>query len=289
MTVVSMTGFGQAEADCGTRTIRVEIRSVNHRFSDLVVRAPRDCGLLEERCRNYLQERIWRGRVEAAVVVNERAKQTRVEVDYHFIAQLRDAELKLLDGQMQSPAAPYAWLSFPGVVTTAGTVVDQEALWTDVGPVLAKAANNWLAAREREGARIHTDLMEKLEQIRALQSALRALMPAVTKEAEQRLRDRIGKLAAAVDDTRLWTEVAFLLDKLSIDEELLRLSAHIDEFERAIAGSEAVGRRLDFLIQEMNREVNTIGSKSVSAEVSRMVVDTKTVIEQMREQVQNIA
>lgn len=291
MTVTSMTGFGQAEMNCSTRTVRVEIRSVNHRFSDLLIRTPRDYGVLEERCRQFLQNRILRGRVEITVAIVEHVKETLVDIDFKLIEQLQAAEQQLLQSQSstQSQAAPHVWLSFPGVVSVVSGRANPDELWADVRPAVEQAAANWLAAREREGSRIQQDLLHKLGQLRSIAAQLSGRMPQVGEEAERRLRERIDKIAQGVDDSRLWTEVALLLDKLSIDEELLRLSSHLDEFERTLAQSEAVGRRLDFLIQEMNREVNTIGSKSVSADISRLVVDAKTVIEQMREQVQNIA
>jgi uncharacterized protein (TIGR00255 family) len=289
MTVMSMTGFGQALMEGPARVVAVEIRSVNHRYAETVVRVPREYAALEERCRTLLQPRVIRGRVEVSISIVERNRQTEVSIDYGLLQRLQEAE-QAVTLQVQSPrATAYEWLTYPGVVTVFSTPTNMDEVWEDVEPVVTEAAAHWQAAGTREGMRLETDLRTKLRRVQALVDDLTQRIPQVLTAAESNLWERIGNLAKEVDEARLWTEIAVLLDKLSIDEELLRLNSHLVEFTSSLGGEGALGRRLDFLIQEMNREVNTIGSKSADGEISRVVVDMKTIIEQMREQVQNIA
>jgi uncharacterized protein (TIGR00255 family) len=290
----SMTGFGQADVQTASIRVKVEMRSVNHRFSEFSIRLPREWAPWEAELRQRLAARISRGRVDVTVQADWTGLPGRVSVDWalldDLVAAAREAALRY--GESDQVVSSQDWLRFPGVVTVGMDAVPdeaREALWQAVDEALAAL----LAMREREGARLAEVMAGTLAELAAWVDRMAEAAPRSAEAYEARIRSRIaGSLGAdgqeSVDAQRVWTEVALFAERAAVDEELARLRSHIEEFRQALQADGPVGRRLDFLVQEMHREVNTIGAKSQDLDLSRAVVEAKVLIEKLREQAQNV-
>ena len=284
----SMTGYARAEAQGAWGRLAWELRSVNHRYLDLSLRMPEELRAIENDARQRINARLSRGKVEAGLRYSrEGAQAAPVVLDE---GQLKQLQLAL--GQVQralgTAAAPdpVRVLSWPGVVRAESA---------DVGPVQAaalelldRALADFTDTREREGERLKAYLAERCAQIDALVAQVRVRLPQVRTQWVEKLRARCRDLGAEVDPARLEQEVVLAAQRLDVDEELSRLAAHLDEVRKTRSRADAVGRRLDFLMQELNREANTLSSKSQDAEITRHAVEIKVAIEQLREQVQNV-
>mgnify|MGYP005838370035 CR=1 FL=1 len=290
----SMTAFGRGEAEGSGCRLTVELRSLNHRFLDLHLRLPRSLLGLEDGLRKLIAKRIARGRVELTVSLSYIGQSPRSLVaDAHL---LQEAAALLTDLQETfSLPEPWSWnqlLSFPEIITIQETPQrDEEALW----PVLANACQLALDVademRRREGDYLRSELLTLLQRVADRVDAIAPLAAAVPQTYRDRLQNRLAQLlteASPVDPQRLAQEVAILADRADITEELARLRSHIEQFQQAMVSEGPSGRKLDFLLQEMNREINTIGSKAVDVEISQTVIAVKTDLERLREQVQNI-
>ncbi|MDY3032069.1 MAG: YicC/YloC family endoribonuclease [Clostridia bacterium] len=288
----SMTGYGRQESLTGGKKILVEIRSVNQRFTDYSIKVPRNLGFLEERVRSFASEYITRGKVDIYITVesydeadkeitlNSALARNYVEV----LRQLRD-ELDLNDDISVMNVA-----RFTDIFKAERREEDNEELWELVKGVTAQALEAFSAMREREGARIEKDLTERIEYMKTLAEKIDERSPETVAEYRNRLLDKIHELLGdrEIDESRILTEVAIFADKIAVNEETVRLGSHFEEFYNIIGSGEPAGRKLDFLIQEINREVNTIGSKAQDIEIAKLVVELKGEIEKLREQVQNI-
>ncbi len=288
----SMTGYGRYEAIVGTKNITVEIKSVNHRFSDYNIKVPRQYGYLEERLRRLLSEKISRGKVDVFVGMEACGEADKIisvnkELAENYISALKELRdsFGLKDDITVSRVA-----EFPDVFRSEPKREDEEQLWLDVKSVTEQALDAFIAMREREGGRIEADLKTRVEYMKTLVAAIEERSPETVAEYREKLRAKLEELLGehGYDEARVLTEAAIFADKIAVNEETVRLGSHFEEFEEIIASDEPAGRRLDFLIQEINREVNTIGSKASDLEIAKVVVTLKGEIEKLREQIQNI-
>lgn len=288
-----MTGFGASEASFSGQILRVELRSVNHRHLDVRVRVPSELGDLGSLVEDVLRARCGRGRIEAQV--SWRGTPHAAELDVERARRAYQLLLKLRDELAPTESVPLSTIfSVPGVFNTRAWQRDE------LEPVLRetteRAVEQLVAMRAREGKALTDDMLSRLEQLRSAGQAIELLRPQVVEGAQKRLLKRIEKLlegsGVAADAGRVVQEIAWFADKSDVSEELTRLGSHLDEFERSLGSltksGEGVGRKLDFLVQEIGRELNTLGSKANDAEISRRVVDMKAELERIREQVQNI-
>ncbi|MGI6285381.1 YicC/YloC family endoribonuclease [Neomoorella humiferrea] len=288
----SMTGYGRGEAKSDGLTVTVEIRSVNQRFLDVVVRLPRLYAALEEKIRQVIKNALSRGRVEVMISINEEFGEKRpLTVDMGLAMAYYNA-LKELAQKLALSADITAekLLAFPEVVKIAEPQWDEAVLWPVVEEALTKALDELLAMRRAEGGRLKADLEKRLLYIRQQVEAIRERAPEVPREYAKRLRERIAELCGGIplDPGRLEMEVALLAERADVTEEIVRLLSHLEQLALAMDGTEPAGRRLDFILQEMWREINTIGAKAGDLAISNLVVAVKGELEKMREQVQNL-
>lgn len=288
----SMTGYGRQEAVVGGKKILAEIKSVNHRFADYNIKVPRHLGFLEDKVKKLASEYITRGKVDIYVniesseeadkdiLLNEELAKSYINA----LNELRD-KFKLKDDISVSVVARYA-----DIFRAERKEEDEEALWESVKAVMTNALEAFSSMRSREGERIEKDLTARIEYMKELAAKVDERSPQTVKEYSDRLYSRIKDVLAdkTIDEGRILTEVAIFADKVAVNEETVRLASHFDEFNKIITSGEPAGRRLDFLIQEINREVNTIGSKAQDLDIAKIVVTLKGEIEKLREQIQNI-
>lgn len=288
----SMTGYGRGEGMAGTRHIVFELKSVNHKFFEVNPRVTRGYQFLEERLKAYLHQRIARGKVDLFLQI-ENLGESAVEVEVnHSLASGYYRALSELHERYQLPDGPsLALLSrYQDIFTVHKAPEDEEAVWQDVLEIAAPTVDSFLRMRETEGERLRADIMEKAGNILSLVDRVERLAPGTVAEYRERLQGRIQELLgdSRFDEQRVLTEVAVFADKVAVDEETVRLRSHIGQLREMLSRGGATGRKLDFLIQEFNREANTIGSKCSDVEITRRVVDMKAEIEKIREQVQNL-
>jgi uncharacterized protein (TIGR00255 family) len=284
----SMTGFARASAESTLGTLTWELRAVNHRYLDIQFKMPDELRASEPRLRQQLGDRLRRGKVECSLHFLRAFDAGRdLELDNELVGLLarRLAEISSL---LEDAAAvnPMDLLRWPGVIQSSDT--DGEALAAAASALLATALDALETMRRAEGGRIGELIDARCAEVLRIAAAVRARMPEVLESTRARQRDRLSKLELDADPDRLEVELALVAQKLDVDEELDRLESHVREIRDSLATDEPVGRRLDFLMQELNREANTLGSKSADTETTRAAVDLKVLIEQMREQIQNV-
>ena len=285
--IASMTGFARRETSGLWGTLVCELRSVNHRFLEAGFRLPDELRSAEGELRTRLARQLRRGKVDCTLSYRRaQGADGALQVDSAALQRLL-AAVHAVTRSMQQPAAVNALdvLRWPGVVREEASGGDE--LLTAAYAVFGQTLEDLVGMRAREGARLRELLEQRCATLETLVAAVRARLPEVQARMRARLHERVTELAASADRERLEQELAILLQRLDVDEELERLGGHITEVRRVIAGQEPAGRRLDFLMQELNREANTLSSKSQDLETTRSAVDMKVVIEQMREQVQN--
>ena len=291
----SMTAFGRARSTVGGKDITVEIRSVNNRFFDCSVKLPRAFSFLEEKIKPYLQANgISRGKVDVFVSIDVvDSPDVRITLDEGYAASYL-AALRTLGEKfdLRDDLSIMTVAQNRDLFLIQKPEEDVERDWADVSAVLSEALDRFLASRESEGGRIETDLRGKIsaiaERVNRIEELSREDTLTYREKLEARLREMLADNRIVFDENRILTECAVFADRIAIDEELVRLRSHFVGFEEILASSEPVGRRLDFLVQELNRETNTIGSKAQNTEIARLVVDIKCEIEKIREQIQNI-
>ncbi len=295
----SMTAFGRATVAGEGFEVTVELRSVNNRYLDWNFRLPRAYASIEERAKVALAGMgISRGKIDVTVTVTDtrtRAGGTVLEADLDAARRYIDAA-RALEAEFAIPNTLTAekLLTLPGVMVPVkeDTTVEDDALWAQVSPALTEAATAFIAAREREGARLGEDVLAKLDGIRAMVATIAARseenIRAYRQKFEERLRVALGETGLALDESRVLTECAIYADRVAVDEELVRLASHFEALEELFRSTEPVGRRIDFMLQETNREINTIGSKCSDAAIAKTVADVKSEFEKIREQIQNI-
>ncbi len=290
--VRSMTGYCHAQATLHGRDISVEIRSVNHKYFDFSVRTSRGYSFVEDKIRNFVKERVSRGKIDVYVTiltVDETAAQVILNrsLAEGYIKALHElgAEFGLTDDITVSSVARYS-----DIFTVKRAEQDEDEIWNDLSGVLDEAVGHFVSMRETEGVKLRDDVMNRMEHILGVVERIEQLSPQTLENYKARLMAKIEELLwdASVDEQRLLTETAIFADKIAVDEETVRLRSHFDQMGKMLDSGEAVGRKLDFIVQEMNREANTIGSKCQNSDVAHMVVEIKAEIEKIREQIQNI-
>lgn len=288
---VSMTGFGRATLQQDGRELTVELRSVNHRYLDVAFRMPRHIGFIEDPLRRGLQDTLSRGHVDVFVNYrNTRTDARKVEVDKallgEYLSAARDAarEYGLRDDMALSSA-----LRLPDVTNVVEAEEDRDTVSELAVMTLKLAIDELKVMRSKEGARLSEDILNKLAGMRELVAKIEARAPFVAAEYGKKLAERIESALSEVDidRARLATEVALFTDRASVDEEIVRLKSHMAQLTELIASGEPTGRRMDFVVQEMNRELNTIGSKANDSQLASLVIMGKSETEKIREQVQN--
>jgi uncharacterized protein (TIGR00255 family) len=288
----SMTGFGTADLATSVGRYGVEIRSLNHRFLEVVVRLPRELSPLEDRIRSLAQGRVLRGRIEIAIMRESYGKRVRtVKVDLDLARTFVTALNDLKQAVGLSGAPDLAMLAgLPDLVKIEEQKEDLEAGWTAIAEGVRMALDRLVAMREAEGARLSSDLEQRVGRLGQRIEEIERRAPAVVKEYAGRLAKRIEELMGAipVDEGRVATEMAFFADRCDISEEITRFRSHLVQIRQHLAGDGTVGRTLEFLVQELGREANTIGSKANDLEISRAVIAVKGELESLREQIQNV-
>lgn len=287
----SMTGFGRGEANTNATSVVVELRSVNNRFRDVQLRLPREYNAFEPRVNALLKDAVQRGRIDVTVRRTCTEGATRIVADAKLLEQYRmaaaDAARKL-QRDVGEVSLEFL-LAQPGVLVATDNDAGALSEWDLVEAAIQAALAELASMRAAEGAALATDLRKHLDELLRCRAEIASAAEGVAERLRQRLQERIAKLLGGqVDAGRVAQEAAILADKADVSEELQRLGAHVEQFQVALASPEPVGRKLDFLVQEMHREVNTIGSKAAELPISARVVDLKSVIERIREQVANV-
>lgn len=293
--IKSMTAFGRAVETVGGKKYTLEIKSVNSRFLDCTVKYPRQYGFIEEKIKSYISERgIVRGKIDCYLGVEVVEQQgVTINLDSALAASYIDALRRLAEEHgLHNDVTVSRVAAFRDIFTVTQPDEDLDAEWEAVKIVLDRALDEFIAMREREGARLAADAELKLAEIEAAAAQIKVISEENISTYPERLTERIKALlevgGVEINEQRILTEAAIFADKASIDEEIVRLSSHIAAFRDIVATGDAVGRKLDFLVQEINRETNTIGSKSQDTKIAYLVVDVKSTIEKIREQIQNL-
>nr|WP_262430098.1 YicC/YloC family endoribonuclease [Paratissierella segnis] len=291
--IKSMTGYGMGEFSNEHFKFKVEIKAVNHRYSDISVKLPRHINYLEEIIKKNIKGRISRGKVDVYInleYINESAVD--VKIDTPLAKSYKEALSNLLiELNMDENIRLNNILSIPDVVRTERKELDQDMVWEVLSKALNLALDNIMIMKETEGKALRMDMLNKIDNIEGFVQKIEDRAPVVVLDYKAKLKERIKNLLednVPIDEDRLSNEVAFFADKSSIDEEIVRLYSHIKQFRSILDEDDSVGRKVDFLIQEFNREINTIGSKANDIVISKYVVDLKSELEKIREQIQNI-
>jgi len=289
----SMTGYGKGEVENQLYKLKIELKSVNHRYLDINVKLPRYLIYLEEGIKKLVKEKINRGKVDVFVNFDfADASSLDVKVDIPLAKSFKKALEELKDElEIEDSIRLNNILSVSDVIKTEKKELDEDLVWETIREATGIALDKILQMREYEGEQLRNDIYTKLDNIEIISDRIEKRAPLVVDEYRGKLNDRINSIledGTIVDPDRLAVEVAIYADKSSIDEELTRLKSHVLQLRSILSEEDAIGRKLDFLIQEFNREVNTIGSKSSDTEIVKAVVELKSEIEKIREQVQNI-
>ena len=288
----SMTGYGFGEAACPEMRVTVEIRAVNHKYNEFNIRVPRKLAFLEGKLRNLLKESILRGKVDVSASY-EITEDTEANINYHsnlagaYVRAIKSiAEEFSVSGNVDAVALA----RFPEVITLEDNVFEEDRVWPVVKEAAENAVNGFIKTRETEGSHLKEDLTEKLSELLQIVGRIKVMEPRILSEYQQKLTERIRTIIGdnTLDEGRVLTEVAIMADKICVDEEIVRLESHIKKMREELEKEGSIGRKLDFIAQEMNREANTTLSKSDDLEVVDLGIEMKTLIEKIREQIQNI-
>ena len=291
MELKSMTGFGRAEANEAEYRITVELKSVNSRFLDLNIKMPKKLNALEAQIRGLVKKYLARGKADLYITCEEFTDQGQSLRLNLGLAEEYYASLKKIAETLgvENKVTALQIANLPEVLKLSEESEDDDALWERLQPVLEEALQHFVANRELEGANLQADLLQKLDSMEEIVGRIEARAPEITAAYEKRLRERVEEmLGSTADPQRIVQEVTIYADKVCTDEELVRLRSHISNMRKKLQDGGAVGRELDFLAQEMNREANTTLSKANDLIVSGDAINLKTLIEKIREQVQNI-
>lgn len=290
--IKSMTGFGRSESITKDRKIVIEMKSVNHRYCDISIKMPKKLNFFEASIRNYLKKYIGRGKIDIFITYEDYT-ENKVCVKYNpdiaaeYVKYLKEMADTF---QLKSDLSPVALSRFPEVFSLEEQPEDEEELWKELVVVLDEAAKQFVESRTREGENLKNDLLGKLDEMLSMVDYIEGVSPSLIEEYRSRLEAKVKELldGAAIDESRIATEVTIYADKICVDEETVRLRSHIENTKAILLEGGNVGRKLDFIAQEMNREANTILSKANSLDISNKAIDLKTEIEKVREQIQNI-
>ena len=284
----SMTGFGRTEVQTPDGQLQLEVRSVNHRYLDTQFKLPEGFRPIEQELRGIVADRLKRGKIDVSLSIKRLIDQpVEIHVNTEHARQAIE-QLETVAALMTKPAQidPAAVVRMPGVIEEQETTPDK--MYPAARDALTSAIDQLAENRAREGEKIHAMLESRCAEVLTIAASVEKRLPTVLTEIRNRLDKKIEALNAQVDNDRLEQELVIIAQKIDVSEELDRLNAHVEEVRSTLAAGEPVGRRLDFLMQELNREANTLGSKSADTETTQAAVDLKVIIEQMREQVQNV-
>lgn len=288
----SMTGFGRAQKEIDGYVITVEIKSVNHRYFEFSSRVPRQYGFLDEKLKSYINCKVSRGKIECYVTIEALNTDTADVVVNHTLATAYVNALKEIAEtyELKDDFGASTISRFPEVLVVRKSDEDEEKLWGYVQEVCSEAIDKFVAMREVEGSKMKDDIYSRGQFILDCVSYIEERSPQTVKEYNDKLVERVHELLGDVslDESRILQEVAIYADKVAVAEETVRLRSHIEQLNAFISSDEPVGRKMDFLVQEINRETNTIGSKANDVDIARKVVDIKAEVEKIREQIQNI-
>ena len=290
--VRSMTGFGRAKNQINGFDVTVEIKSVNHRYFEFSLRIPRSYNFLEEKIKNFLSQKISRGKVEVSILIDDlNQNSTVVEINREYA----DAYIKALGDlskqyKIKNDLKVSTLALNSEMFKVRRVAVEDEVIEAAIMPVLEEAVENFISMRSVEGERLLKDVTSRTENILSKVEFVEARSPETVTAYKEKITQKIKEMLSdnTVDEQRVLTEVAIFADKVAVAEETVRLRSHIKQFNSLLLSDEAVGRKLDFIVQEMNREANTIGSKAQDIEIAHTVVDIKSEIEKIREQIQNM-
>lgn len=290
--IKSMTGYGKSEQTIDSLNVTVEIKSVNHRYFEFSARVPREYGFLEEKLKKYCNSLITRGKVECYVSVEDlEEREMEVNVNETLAAGYVKA-LKELSERfgLKDDISAVTLSRYPDVITLHKASEDEERIWNAVKTVAETAVSKFIEMRETEGSKLRGDILSRADYIIECVEFIEGRSPETVREYNEKLKQRMKELLgdAAVDEQRLLNEAAIYADKIAVDEETVRLRSHISQLREFMNSSEVIGRKLDFLVQEINREANTIGSKAQDVDIAKKVIAIKAEVEKIREQVQNI-
>lgn len=290
--VKSMTGFGRGEAQDEFRKITIEMKSVNHRYLDLNIKIPKSLNPFETEIRNYLKSRIVRGKVDVYVTLETAADQEYVLKYNSKLAEMYVGNIKAMADEfgLDYDLKATHLSRYPDVLEMEEAEADESELKVLLFEALEKAANQFGENRTKEGERLQKDLLDKMDEMSGYVSVLEKRSPEIIEEYTSRLKAKVNDLLEAghIDENRIAAEIVLYADKVCIDEEMVRLRSHIEETKQVLLNDKEVGRKLDFIAQEMNRESNTILSKSTDVEIAGIGISLKTLIEKVREQIQNL-
>ncbi len=288
----SMTGFGRAQQIVDGMSISVEMKSVNHRYFDFSSRVPRTYGFLDEKLKTYLQSYVARGKMECYVQIEELEEaDCIVSVNHSLAAGYINALNEISDRyELKNDITVSSVARYHDIFSVHKNEADEERIWNAVRTVTDIALDNFVSMREREGEKLKNDILSRCDLILENVKFIEERSPETVKEYNAKLLDRMRSVLddVQVDEQRLLTEAAIYADKIAVAEETVRLRSHISQMHEFMESEVAVGRKMDFLVQEFNREANTIGSKAQDVAIARKVIDIKAEVEKIREQVQNI-
>ena len=289
---ISMTGYGREKCENLGYEVSVEIKSVNNRYFDANIRVPKSFGFLEEKVRSYLMTRINRGKVDVFVHINATEESDLdIKLDKTAAKKYYDA-FKALSDYLDIPfdLTTSNLGRYPEVLTASEAEADEDRIYNAVLPALEKAADDIIKMRKTEGKRLEEDVLSRISDLRKTAEIIEERLPQSVKDYENRLREKMNETigSATFDESRILTEIAIFSDKVATFEETIRLRSHFDSFTELVKKDAPVGKKLDFIVQEMNREVNTICSKCQDLEISKLGIEAKSQIEAVREQIQNI-
>lgn len=288
----SMTGYGRAEVKDSGRLVVVEIKSVNHRYFEFSARTPRAMGFLDDRLKQFVQSRVSRGKVDVSVSIEGvEQEDADVAVNHALAGGLRRGAARARDAYGLRDDISVAMVAgMNGVLAVQKPPEDEEQIWSMVMPAAERALDAFIAMRQTEGQRLCEDVLSRIGAILEAVGRIEERSPQTVQEYRQKLEERMKEVLAdaTIDPQRLLTEAALFADKTAVAEETVRLRSHMQQAASMLRSDGAVGRKLDFLVQEMNREINTIGSKAQDISIAQTVVDVKAEIEKIREQIQNM-
>ena len=290
--VMSMTGFGRSEITVKCKDIIIEIRSVNHRYLEISTRISRGYNFLEDKIKKHLSEKISRGKVDVFIsIIDNDDSSVEVELNKPLVLGYINA-MKVMSEEcgVKNDVNASHLSRFPDVFQIKRAKIDEEEAFENIKPVLDLALDQFLSMRKAEGEKLKNDVLSRADYILNIVSEIEEYSPQTVAQYKERLTAKINEVlsGADIDEQRILTEVAIFADKVAVDEETVRLRSHIDQMITFFESDQPIGRKLDFIIQEMNREANTIGSKVSDSLLAHKVVDIKSEIEKIREQVQNI-
>ncbi len=290
--IKSMTGFGRAQEAVDGMTVTVELKSVNHRYFEFSAKVPRAYGFLEEKLKTYVNMLVSRGKVECYVGIEQlEESDTTVSVNTSLAKSYVEALRQLSEMfDLKDDVSASLLSRYPDVLVLQKTDADEDRIWNAVQTVAASAVQRFIEMRQTEGAKLKADILSRADTILDHVAFVEARSPQTVKEYNEKLKMRMEELLGStqIDEQRLLTEAAIFADKIAVDEETVRLRSHISQLRAFLDADEPIGRKLDFLVQEINREANTIGSKAQDVDIAKRVIAVKAEVEKIREQVQNI-